>query len=332
MSDFSVSNTTIIVVLIILIILFVYYMSSSNAPETYVDLNTVNNARVNMSGNMGGNMGANMAAMTRPATQGRANSANMNANVRARALSSTPAQQRQQMLTQAQQIRMESPVPPTPMTPSQAVRYNNQNPVSLDNTVEDSLVDEFIQQYGTQSPTIQRAASTFGPYDPSEAEQGPFNDYIKKRQFNFKKMEQPFSSDLYNEKTLSYDQFRNFDQGEMPQGNNAKQSNNFTFKRQKFVLKPEQNIQDEFNVDNYLPQQVEKDWFDVEPVETTKQIKGNNLINPKVFIGVNTVASSRRNASHDLRGDVPAPKVVVSPWLQSTIEPDTNLVGISNPI
>jgi hypothetical protein len=146
-------------------------------------------------------------------------------------------------------------------------------------------------------------------------------------------MEQPFSPDIYNDKTLSYDQYRNFDQAEPIQNQNKpKQNDNFLYKRQKFTLKPEQNIKNEFNIDNYLPQQIEKDWFDVEPLETTKQVRGNNLINPKVFIGVNTVGSSRRNASHDLRGDVPAPKVVVSPWLQSTIEPDTNLVGISNPI
>jgi hypothetical protein len=232
-------------------------------------------------------------------------------------------------MSQAQQVQNQANGLPSQYQLKRPVK----GAISLDNTVEDSLVDEFIQQYSTQEPSIQRASSTFTPFDPNAVEEGPFNDYVKKRQFNFKKMEQPFSPDIYNDKTLSYDQYRNFDQAEPIQNQNKpKQNDNFLYKRQKFTLKPEQNIKNEFNIDNYLPQQIEKDWFDVEPLETTKQVRGNNLINPKVFIGVNTVGSSRRNASHDLRGDVPAPKVVVSPWLQSTIEPDTNLVGISNPI
>ena len=51
---------------------------------------------------------------------------------------------------------------------------------------------------------------------------------------------------------------------------------------------------------------------------------------PRGSIGINTIGSGLKNASHDLRGAPSAPKFVVSPWLNSTIECDTNLKSISN--
>ena len=41
-------------------------------------------------------------------------------------------------------------------------------------------------------------------------------------------------------------------------------------------------------------------------------------------IGVNTVGQTLRNANRQLRSEPPNPQVKVSPWLQSTIEADTN--------
>ncbi len=52
-------------------------------------------------------------------------------------------------------------------------------------------------------------------------------------------------------------------------------------------------------------------------------------INNKLFevmpepIGVDTVGTSRRDVSHNWRTPS-CPKMVVSPWVKSTIEPDTN--------
>ena len=47
-------------------------------------------------------------------------------------------------------------------------------------------------------------------------------------------------------------------------------------------------------------------------------------------IGVNTVGQTLRNATYDLRGTIPNPKSVVSPWMNSTIEPDTNIKSWCN--
>ncbi len=78
---------------------------------------------------------------------------------------------------------------------------------------------------------------------------------------------------------------------------------------------------DKFDVNGFMPQEENKDWF--ETVDTVK-VKNKHLINLYRPIGVNTIGNSHRNSSYDLRGngDAICPKFVVAPWLQSTIEPD----------
>ena len=47
------------------------------------------------------------------------------------------------------------------------------------------------------------------------------------------------------------------------------------------------------------------------------------------MIGVNTVGQTLKNPSHDIRGTIYCPKIAnVSPWQQSTIEPDFNLKSL----
>lgn len=83
---------------------------------------------------------------------------------------------------------------------------------------------------------------------------------------------------------------------------------------------------DLFKVDELLPQEVPKDWFEVMP-EPIK-VKNRHLINITKPVGINTIGTSLKNPSHDIRGTPPCPKFVVSPWLQSSIEPDTNIKGL----
>jgi len=83
--------------------------------------------------------------------------------------------------------------------------------------------------------------------------------------------------------------------------------------------------EDLFNSEKMLPQEVNDDWFDVQPEPVA--VKNRHLINVTKPIGVNTIGTSKRNASHDIRGTIPNPKMTVSPWLQSSIEPDNMLRG-----
>ena len=53
-------------------------------------------------------------------------------------------------------------------------------------------------------------------------------------------------------------------------------------------------------------------------------IDGPNFLNPENLVGINTVGQSLRNANRQLRSEPPNPQVKVSPWLRTTIEPDTN--------
>lgn len=84
--------------------------------------------------------------------------------------------------------------------------------------------------------------------------------------------------------------------------------------------------EDLFNADNYLPQEVNDDWFEVqkEPIS----VKNRHLVNITRPIGVDTIGSSKRNSGWDLRAPPANPKFVVSPWLQSVIDPNINLKPI----
>lgn len=56
---------------------------------------------------------------------------------------------------------------------------------------------------------------------------------------------------------------------------------------------------------------------------------GPNFLSAGAHIGVNSVGQSKRNSSYDLRSTPPNPKVQVSPWLNSTIEPGASWKGIN---
>lgn len=76
-----------------------------------------------------------------------------------------------------------------------------------------------------------------------------------------------------------------------------------------------------------VSEQLKKD-FNLPP-EAVK-LDNNNLITVNKSIGVNTVGSSLRNASHDIRGDMLVGKSYQGPWNMSTIEADINNVGLAN--
>lgn len=57
-------------------------------------------------------------------------------------------------------------------------------------------------------------------------------------------------------------------------------------------------------------------------VMDTEALARQDFLAPTQQIGVDTVLSSLRNASRDIRNNIPNPIAVVSPWLNSTILPD----------
>jgi hypothetical protein len=72
-----------------------------------------------------------------------------------------------------------------------------------------------------------------------------------------------------------------------------------------------------------LPKDTDSTWAQSVPAGQGS-LTDQNFLNAGYHIGVNTVGQSLRNANRQLRSDPPCPQVKVSPWMQSTIEPDTN--------
>jgi hypothetical protein len=81
-------------------------------------------------------------------------------------------------------------------------------------------------------------------------------------------------------------------------------------------------VDDKFNATELLPNEANKDWF--EDVQATS-IKNPHMINIYRPIGVNTISTTLKNPSHDIRGTPPNPRNFVSPWNMSSIEPDLNI-------
>lgn len=72
-----------------------------------------------------------------------------------------------------------------------------------------------------------------------------------------------------------------------------------------------------------LPKDTDSTWAQSVPA-TNGALSDQNFLNAGYHIGVNTVGQSLRNANRQLRSDPPCPRSQVSPWMQSTIESDTN--------
>ena len=51
-------------------------------------------------------------------------------------------------------------------------------------------------------------------------------------------------------------------------------------------------------------------------------LQGVNMLDASYHVGVNTVGQSLRNANRQIRSEPPNPQVNVSPWMNTTINPD----------
>ena len=70
-----------------------------------------------------------------------------------------------------------------------------------------------------------------------------------------------------------------------------------------------------------LPADANSLWAQVNP-SGQGSLADQNFLTAGFHIGINTVGQSLRNANRQLRSEPANPQVAVSPWLNSTIEPD----------
>tara|TARA_R110002074_G_scaffold121611_1_gene256010 strand:- start:3134 stop:3637 length:504 start_codon:yes stop_codon:yes gene_type:complete len=73
-----------------------------------------------------------------------------------------------------------------------------------------------------------------------------------------------------------------------------------------------------------LPQDnASNEWAKANPIGSGS-LKDTQFLQAGHHYGVNTVGQTLRNANMQLRSEPPNPQTKVSPWLQSTIDPDVN--------
>ena len=78
---------------------------------------------------------------------------------------------------------------------------------------------------------------------------------------------------------------------------------------------------DQIKPEELLPLDNDNDWSKANPVQSGI-LKDKNFLDAGHNIGIDTVGQSLRNANLQLRSEPPNPQTIVSPFLQSTIEPD----------
>lgn len=81
----------------------------------------------------------------------------------------------------------------------------------------------------------------------------------------------------------------------------------------------------QLNSSEFLPQELNQNWFDKD-FNKVKEIDQDTLIDVSQYSsGMDTVGQTLKNPSYDIRGNIPNPKNIISPFLNSSIEPDNNI-------
>jgi hypothetical protein len=80
---------------------------------------------------------------------------------------------------------------------------------------------------------------------------------------------------------------------------------------------------DQLTADELLPQDNSSLWAQVNP-SGVGSLKDRSFLQAGYNIGINTVGQTLRNPNLQLRSEPPCPQIQVSPWSQSSIEPDVS--------
>jgi hypothetical protein len=79
--------------------------------------------------------------------------------------------------------------------------------------------------------------------------------------------------------------------------------------------------QKELKPEDLLPKDMNTKWAQVNP-SGQGMLADRNFLDAGHHVGVNTVGQTLRNANYNVRSEIPNPQIKVSPWMQSTIDPD----------
>ena len=88
--------------------------------------------------------------------------------------------------------------------------------------------------------------------------------------------------------------------------------------------------QDPLSPKDLLPANAESQKFNSQNPDGEGILKGVNYLESTFHAGVNTVGQSLRNANLNLRAEPANPRVMVSPWMNSTIDADLSRKPLSD--
>ena len=88
-----------------------------------------------------------------------------------------------------------------------------------------------------------------------------------------------------------------------------------------YGLAPVPSANKQYDPSELLPKDVNSQWAQLNPAGSA-DFKNVNLLKAGSLIGIDTVGSTLRNANLQERSEPPNPTTSVSPWLNTTIEPD----------
>jgi hypothetical protein len=84
--------------------------------------------------------------------------------------------------------------------------------------------------------------------------------------------------------------------------------------------------QQAFNVKDFLPKEINSEWFQTDLSNAANELDQATLIEiNKYCSGIDTVGQSLKNPSYDIRGNIPCPKLQISPFLNSSYDVDSNI-------
>lgn len=88
-----------------------------------------------------------------------------------------------------------------------------------------------------------------------------------------------------------------------------------------YGLTPSAPQRGNYDPSELLPKDLNSQWAQLNPAGSA-DFKNVNLLRAGHLIGIDTVGSTLRNANLQERSEPPNPTTTVSPWLNTTIEPD----------
>ena len=170
---------------------------------------------------------------------------------------------------------------------------------------------------------------------PLDSEDNSTKCYSNGAEVDCNLLNQPDSEDVqYNANNLST-QYHNSVNEQQPQQQPENISGSFGIDKDEVYKQIESNQDSTENLPNecypkdilspseLLPKDTNSVWAQSVP-SGQGSLGDQNFLNAGFHVGMNTVGQTLRNPNYQLRSEPANPQVKVSPWMQSTIEPDSN--------